>query len=109
MRAKSNTLRTRGIYAIVNTVTGRMYIGKSSLRFPERWCMHRGDLNRGVHWNKELQKDWTLYGSDIFEFRVIETVPMGSRKIVYDQLERAHIQSAIAPLYNILVYPSDNN
>jgi hypothetical protein len=46
-----------GIYQIRNRHTGRVYIGKSQNIF-NRWLAHRSALNRGLHFNDELQGDW---------------------------------------------------
>jgi group I intron endonuclease len=63
-----------GIYTIRNTATGWVYVGKST-DTARRWKQHRRDLNRGAHSNAKLQWDWVLYGSDAFEFEVVEVIP----------------------------------
>jgi hypothetical protein len=62
-----------GIYQIVNTATGHIYIG-STTKFSRRWGQHRRELNTGKHGNFRLQKDWRHYGSNVFEFRIVEVV-----------------------------------
>ncbi len=52
-------MKQAGIYAIVHLPSGRRYIG-SSVAVLDRWCQHRGDLKRGRHVNKGLQKG-TIY------------------------------------------------
>jgi len=69
------TLGKSGVYAIVNTVTGCVYIGFTGACFRRRWGLHRTDLARNVHCNKSLQSDWNLYGPGAFEFRVLEAFP----------------------------------
>lgn len=63
-----------GIYRITNKVTGMSYIGKTSMNFGDRWDSHRSLLNSGTHSNPGLQSDWNEYGSDSFEFAVIQVV-----------------------------------
>lgn len=60
-----------GIYAIVNTKTGRAYIGQST-DILGRWRGHYYALINGKHSSRALLKDWHECGSDSFEFRVIE-------------------------------------
>ena len=60
-----------GIYEIVNTVNGKRYIG-SSVNIKTRWSQHRVRLSSGDHHCPPLQRAWVKYGSDAFEFRVIE-------------------------------------
>lgn len=60
-----------GVYKIVNKINGKVYIG-SSCDVKSRWSHHRSDLCRGVHHNRYLQRAWDKYGSDAFEFYLVE-------------------------------------
>lgn len=60
-----------GIYAIVNLVNGKRYIGQSQNLYA-RQCSHIGKLNCNQHPNKHLQNAWNKYGADQFEFQVLE-------------------------------------
>lgn len=60
-----------GIYKIVNTVNGLVYIGSSNC-IQRRWYEHKSTLNRNVHGNDYLQKAWSKYGAEAFEFHVLE-------------------------------------
>lgn len=60
-----------GIYAIVNKVNGRMYIG-SSTNMKKRWSRHRCLLVKNEHHCKYLQNAWNKYGADSFEFQELE-------------------------------------
>lgn len=62
---------TSGVYAIVNTATGRVYVG-SSKNIGIRWSGRRGELRRGVSKNKPLQADWTAVDGAGFELRILE-------------------------------------
>lgn len=63
-----------GIYKITNKINNRVYIGKSS-DIECRWQEHQSALNKQIHHNEELQKDWNYYGEDNFKFEIIEKCP----------------------------------
>jgi group I intron endonuclease len=60
-----------GIYAITNTVTGKLYVG-SAVDIDRRWQTHRTQLRAGVHHSQKLQRAWAKYGPDAFAFTVLE-------------------------------------
>ena len=60
-----------GIYAIVNKITGDMYIGQTKVSFETRWQHHVADLKANRHANDYLQKAWNKYGEEAFEFKTI--------------------------------------
>ena len=62
-----------GIYAITNTVTGKIYIG-STVDFEHRWGRHRDDLRLGHHHSPRLQRSWDRYKEDNFNFMICEYV-----------------------------------
>lgn len=62
---------TIGIYAIANKNKGKVYLGKSK-HIEHRWHQHLADLRTNSHHNKELQKDWWLYGSESFDFHIVQ-------------------------------------
>lgn len=62
-----------GIYKIINSLTGKFYIG-SAVNLKSRWRNHRFDLANGDHHNKHLQNAWNKYGSDAFVFEILEEV-----------------------------------
>ena len=59
------------IYEIFNKVTGRKYIGMTTNHF-KRFEQHMLNLERGVHAEKMMQRDYILYGKDSFEYRLLE-------------------------------------
>lgn len=67
------TNQMSGVYSIRNTKNGRIYIGQS-VAFFTRWATHRYALNKGSHHNKPLLCDWISFGSDAFEFSIIEVL-----------------------------------
>ena len=62
-----------GIYAIINKVNNKIYIG-SSKNIYNRKAQHYSELRGNYHENKFLQRSWNKYGENNFEFRVIEIV-----------------------------------
>lgn len=84
-----NIYKEFGIYRITNKTNGKTYVGKTGMNFGDRWDCHRAQLNGGYHANPHLQSAWNKYGSDSFEFEIIETV-FDSKLL--DNLERKYIQ-----------------
>lgn len=62
--------RRGGIYKIVNTSNGKIYIG-SSMQLKRRISHHINSLRANRHINPHLQNSWNLYGEDSFDFRVM--------------------------------------
>lgn len=60
-----------GIYGIHNTVTDTWYVGQS-IDIQTRWCQHRNELYKKVHHNTHLQRAYIKYGSNAFEWVVLE-------------------------------------
>lgn len=69
---------TSGIYAIINTVNGKRYVG-SSINIEKRWRKHIADLNKNSHHCQPLQRAWVKYGQENFQFQVIEIVSSPSK------------------------------
>lgn len=65
--------RRSGIYAIINNINGKRYIG-TACGFHHRWTNHIRALNRHDHSNARLQADWTKYGQCVFTFEILEVV-----------------------------------
>lgn len=64
----------RGIYAIVHTLSGRLYVG-SSIRIECRWRDHQGAMNRGKHYGSpHLLRAWQKYGQSAFRLIVLEII-----------------------------------
>lgn len=62
-----------GIYAIVNTVNGKHYVGQSK-DLESRRQSHRADLENGKHGNAHLLNSYRLYGATSFAFVILEYV-----------------------------------
>ena len=60
-----------GIYKIENLVNGKILIG-SSKNLPGKENSYRFQLRQGSHMNRELQRDYSLYGEEKFLFSVVD-------------------------------------
>lgn len=60
-----------GVYAIINKVNCKLYIG-SSKTLQERKCNHFSALRRNNHSNEYLQKSFNKNGIDNFEFKILK-------------------------------------
>lgn len=60
-----------GIYRIRNLINNKSYIGQS-IDIYDRWVFHKWELNNGKHKNQHLLRSWLKYGSDNFEFTIVE-------------------------------------
>lgn len=65
--------RPMGVYQIRNTVNGKL-LGGVSIDLPAILNRHRAELRMGGHRNRELQKEWTEFGAEAFEFEVLDTL-----------------------------------
>lgn len=61
------------VYCIRNKINGAEYIG-SACNTKKRWKQHCTELSLGKHCNRYLQRVWKKYGSNAFEFCVLEKV-----------------------------------
>lgn len=64
------TMRS-GVYSIRLISDGREYIG-SSVNIDDRWRRHKKDLRGNKHHSAKLQRAWSKYGEDSFEFTIME-------------------------------------
>lgn len=67
-------MKISGIYKIVNKVNGKYYVGYSKNIYI-RWRNHKLYLNKGNHKNTHLQNSWNKYGSNNFDFILLENIP----------------------------------
>lgn len=107
-------LACSGIYAIVNCVNGRVYIGQAMGGFRRRWVHHLYELRQGRHHNVELQADWNELGEQSFQFAIVHRFagfPPGAYYFSMAALERHVIVTADSWLYNATkyqLYPNDD-
>jgi group I intron endonuclease len=76
-----------GIYGIKNTITGKMYIGKSVNLYKRRY-EHFYKLKKNIHHSDYLQNSFNKYGKDYFIFGIIEECSID----VIDQREKYWIE-----------------
>ena len=66
-------LHASGIYQILNTHNGKMYVG-SAINIPARWRAHLSHLRNGKHHSAHLQSSWNRHGESVFSFSVLQAV-----------------------------------
>lgn len=81
--------KTTGVYEIVDTRTGRSYVGQTLMNFGDRRDSHFSLLRQHRHWVPELQKAWDIDDGTSIEFLVIVET---SDQYVADLLEDAWIR-----------------
>jgi group I intron endonuclease len=64
-------MRASGVYAILNLVNDKIYIG-SARYIKDRLSWHHKALENNKHHSKLLQRAWFKYGEDSFIFFVLE-------------------------------------
>lgn len=79
-----NNANKSGIYRIINTKNGRIYIG-STRRFKGRARSHRADLEANRHKNTYLQNDFNKCGSECFIFEVLEAISDKAEMLLREQ------------------------
>ena len=83
-----------GVYKIINTITGDFYIG-SSKNVKKRWTNHKCQSTWNEHPSNPMYLDMLKYGTDKFEFQVIEEVEPEHLK----ETEQQFIET-LKPTYN---------
>lgn len=61
-----------GVYAMMSVRSGKLYVG-STTNFSNRNAQHFKLLEEGIHFNRNLQYDFNLYGPATFSFVVLES------------------------------------
>ena len=69
---KKNSTKS-GIYKIINTSNGRIYVGKAKV-LRQRFYEHRRKLQADRHGNKFLQNDFNKCGTEAFEYHILEVI-----------------------------------
>ncbi len=81
-----------GIYAIVNNVDRKVYVG-SSVNLLGRKSAHISNLKAGSHHSSYLQNAWRAHGEEVFVFEVLEKVDDLSILIAREQYWMDFFQS----------------
>ena len=68
-----NNMKIIGVYKITNTATGDFYIG-SSKNVKSRWAVHKCPSTWKKCPNNPMYLDMKHYGTDKFEFEILEEV-----------------------------------
>lgn len=89
------TTSISGMYQIRNLVNDNRYIG-SAKDIYKRWSIHACQLNKNKHHSEYLQRSWSKYGADCFEFSIIEACSI-TKLIVREQ----YYINLYQPVYNI--------
>lgn len=89
-----------GIYEILNTVTGKRYVG-SAVNVRRRFAEHRKGLRSGNHHSAKLQHSWGKHGELAFKFEILEAVLDKSQLVSREQRWIDAFQSAGNGGYNI--------
>jgi group I intron endonuclease len=90
-----------GIYLITCTIGAKRYVG-SSKNIDYRWRKHREKLVSGRHWNRYLQRSWNKYGSDAFEWAILEVVEDALLLHIREQhwIDTLHPEFNLSPFAN---------
>ncbi len=81
-----------GVYAIIHTASGRVYVG-SALDVETRWFGHRFELARQQHHSIYLQRAWKKYGPKAFTWRLLERVESVADLLPTEQKWIDHLQA----------------
>lgn len=84
-------LSVGGIYAIVNKVTGKRYVG-SAKNIADRWYAHQMHLNRRTHHSRRMQEAWNKHAFAAFEVVVLEIVIDSNDLLAREQVWMDHFQ-----------------
>ena len=87
-----------GIYTIINTITGRQYIG-STKHLEKRRYEHFLSLKHNIHGNRYLQNSFNKYGMQKFDFRILERLDIDGL-IPQEQYWIDRAATLKIPLYN---------
>ena len=73
LREYKETPLPMGVFQIKNNFTGKLLLLKA-LNLPGIINRHQLELRRGMHRNRQLQKDWNQYGESAFSFDILDSL-----------------------------------
>ncbi len=85
-----------GVYKIQNLRDGMRYVG-ASRQIEKRWTQHDVALRNGTHLNLSLQKEFSMFGSEIFQYSVLE---LSSEELLFEA-EKRWIRFYSPYVYNV--------
>lgn len=89
-----------GIYGIFHIGKQSVYIGSSNNIYM-RWINHRSLLNNDKHHCSHLQNVWNKYGSNAFEFKILESYNVTREELFgYEQKWYDYYRDAGYEMYN---------
>jgi group I intron endonuclease len=98
-----------GVYAILNNITGKVYIGKA-FSFLDRFNLHYCLIRAGKHSNTVLQRSYDKYGGNNFHFELIELVENKGDLVSREQYYIDLFEAANRELgYNLRPKAEDNS
>ncbi|MCM3274277.1 GIY-YIG nuclease family protein [Paenibacillus elgii] len=111
-----NEYRTSGIYAIINTVNGKIYIGQTSKYIDKYLRKERIEkLRLGKMHRKPLQEDFKKYGPNNFQFfileRIINLISTDEPSSTLENYEKQQLEETLnfLEVYYIDKFHTDNN
>ena len=87
-------MKISAVYKIINTITGDFYVG-SSKNVKQRWAVHKCQSTWKNYPNIPMYIDMRKYGTDKFEFEILEEAEIGQLK----EKEQYFIE-ILKPTYN---------
>lgn len=69
---KPEELDKQGVYVIKCLSSEKIYVGSTTMTFLKRYRHHLTQLQNNNHKNSHLQNSYNKYGSDNFEFDILE-------------------------------------
>lgn len=96
----SNYNKNAGVYFIINSVNGHLYVG-SSMNLKRRFRDHKNDLLGNRHHNQHLQHAFNKYGLENFCFKVIYYLEDGDNLIEQEQRWLDSLMEEKEYIYNI--------
>lgn len=98
-------LKGKGIYAIYNTISQKVYVGQTQSTFIARWSQHKHRLKKNTHPNKHLQSAWNLYSTDVFEFSILESIESTQLNTYFAEREeywKCYLERCGISTYNLM-------
>jgi len=81
-----NKTTRSGVYAIKNTINGKVYVG-SAVTLKNRRHTHMAMLRQNKHHSRKLQNSWNKYGESAFVFEVLERVVDKELLVIREQYQ----------------------